>query len=143
MTTSGMRVETDGMGEVSVPEAAYYGAQTRRAELNFRISPLRMPRAIIRAFGLIKKAAAEIHAELGPLLVGEEHVRLLGAATQRDDRRVLEQEQRVADAAVDPRGHEALLEGVRLGVAHRPQPASVDGAAGHVSPPGGSSAPPR
>jgi len=43
------------MGKMEVPVDAYYGAQTRRAELNFEISPLRAPRALIRAMGLISK----------------------------------------------------------------------------------------
>ncbi len=55
------------MGEMLVPVVAYFGAQTRRAELNFEISPLRMPRAFIRAMGLIKKAAAQVNMDLGLL----------------------------------------------------------------------------
>ena len=52
------------MGDMDVPVDAYYGAQTRRAELNFEISPLRAPRALIRAMGLIKKAAAQVNMDL-------------------------------------------------------------------------------
>ena len=55
------------MGSMEVPTDAYYGAQTRRAELNFEISPLRAPRALIRAMGLIKKAAAQVNMDLGLL----------------------------------------------------------------------------
>ena len=55
------------MGAMEVPADAYYGAQTRRAELNFEISPLRAPRAFIRAMGLIKKAAAQVNMDLGLL----------------------------------------------------------------------------
>jgi fumarate hydratase, class II len=55
------------MGAMEVPIDAYYGAQTRRAELNFEISPLRAPRALIRAMGLIKKAAAQVNMDLGLL----------------------------------------------------------------------------
>ena len=55
------------MGTMEVPADAYYGAQTRRAELNFEISPLRAPRAMIRAMGLIKKAAAQVNMDLGLL----------------------------------------------------------------------------
>ncbi|MBX6314898.1 MAG: class II fumarate hydratase, partial [Isosphaeraceae bacterium] len=62
-----MRKERDSMGEMEVPADAYYGAQTRRAALNFTISPLRMPRAFIRAMGLIKKSAAQVNADLGLL----------------------------------------------------------------------------
>ncbi len=61
------RTEKDSMGPMEVPSDAYYGAQTRRAELNFAISPLRMPRAFIRAMGLIKKAAAHVNRDLGLL----------------------------------------------------------------------------
>jgi fumarate hydratase class II len=61
------RVERDSMGEMEVPADAYYGAQTRRAELNFPISPLRLPRPFIRAMGLIKKAAARVNMDLGLL----------------------------------------------------------------------------
>jgi fumarate hydratase, class II len=55
------------MGPMEVPADAYFGAQTRRAELNFEISPLRAPRALIRAMGLIKKAAAQVNMDLGLL----------------------------------------------------------------------------
>ena len=55
------------MGPMEVPAIAYYGAQTRRAELNFQISPLRKPRSFIRAMGLIKGAAARVNAGLGLL----------------------------------------------------------------------------
>src|SRR4051812_14061596 len=52
------------MGEMDVPAEAYYGAQTGRAVRNFAISPLRMPRAFIRAMGLIKRAAAQVNMDL-------------------------------------------------------------------------------
>jgi fumarate hydratase class II len=55
------------MGPVEVPADAYYGASTQRAVLNFPISNLRLPRAFIRALGLIKMAAARVNAELGLL----------------------------------------------------------------------------
>jgi len=58
------RTENDSMGALEVPADAFYGAQTRRAELNFEISPLRMPRSFIRAMGLIKKAAAQVNMDL-------------------------------------------------------------------------------
>src|SRR5262249_15209532 len=61
------RVERDSMGELEVPAAAYFGAQARRAALNFAISPLRLPRSMIRALGLIKKAAAHVNLDLGLL----------------------------------------------------------------------------
>ena len=55
------RIERDSMGEMEVPVEAYYGASTRRAELNFPISDLRFPRSFIRALALIKLAAARIN----------------------------------------------------------------------------------
>jgi fumarate hydratase class II len=61
----GYRVERDSMGELSVPEDALWGAQTQRAVNNFAISDLVMPRAFIRALGLIKWAAAGANSELG------------------------------------------------------------------------------
>src|SRR5437762_14293342 len=64
---SGFRVEKDSMGEMQVPAAAYYGAQTARAVENFPISNLRFPRQFIRALGLIKKQAAVANASLGLL----------------------------------------------------------------------------
>lgn len=61
------RVEKDSMGEVKVPQAAFYGAQTQRAVENFPISQRRFPREFIRAVGLIKLAAAHVNRELGLL----------------------------------------------------------------------------
>src|SRR5918912_299966 len=61
------RTERDTMGEMSVPEDALYGAQTQRAVENFPVSGLRMPRAFIRALGLIKATAAQVNAQLGQL----------------------------------------------------------------------------
>jgi len=61
------RTESDSMGPMQVPAAAYYGAQTARAVENFPISGLRFPRSMIRAMGLIKKHAALTNQELGGL----------------------------------------------------------------------------
>lgn len=61
------RIERDTMGELAVPAAAYYGVQTARAIENFPISSLRMPRSVIRAMGLIKRAAAAVNHSLGLL----------------------------------------------------------------------------
>ena len=55
------------MGEMRVPSAALYGAQTQRAVQNFPISGLRFPREFIRALGLIKLAAARANMDLGIL----------------------------------------------------------------------------
>ena len=60
-----MRIERDSMGEVSVPDDAYYGASTQRAVDNFPISDLRFGRRFIWALGLIKTAAAETNASIG------------------------------------------------------------------------------
>lgn len=53
------------MGQVALPGWAYWGAQTQRAVENFGVSPLRIPRAMIRALGVIKKSAAQANRELG------------------------------------------------------------------------------
>ena len=65
--TSEFRIEHDSMGELRVPAAALWGAQTQRAVQNFPISGQPMPRGFIRALGLIKAAAAEVNAGLGLL----------------------------------------------------------------------------
>ena len=67
MTDSQTRIERDTMGELPVPVNAYYGASTQRAVQNFPISAQRFPRRLIRAMGLIKRAAAEVNRELGLL----------------------------------------------------------------------------
>lgn len=67
MSDNGYRVERDSMGELRVPERALWGAQTQRAVDNFPISGLTMPRAFIRALGLVKWAAAGANGELGLL----------------------------------------------------------------------------
>src|SRR5919201_6906354 len=67
MAEEGMRIERDSMGEVKVPESAYYGASTERARQNFPISNLRLPRRFIRALAQIKGAAALVNTELGLL----------------------------------------------------------------------------
>ena len=62
-----VRTETDSMGPVTVPADRYYGAQTGRSLVHFAIGTDRMPRAVIRAFGILKKAAAEVNRDLGKL----------------------------------------------------------------------------
>ena len=59
------RIEHDTMGEVRVPTSALWGAQTQRSHENFRIGSERMPIGIIRAFAILKKAAAHANCELG------------------------------------------------------------------------------
>ncbi len=61
------RVERDSMGEVRVPAAAYYGAQTQRALENFALSGMRFPRRFLEALGWIKECAARTLGELGEL----------------------------------------------------------------------------
>jgi fumarate hydratase class II len=62
------RIEKDTMGEVKVPSQVYWGAQTERSRNNFKIGPeASMPNEIIRAFAILKKAAAHANHELGVL----------------------------------------------------------------------------
>ncbi len=61
------RIERDSMGEMVVPAAAYYGAQTARAVDNFPISGLRFGRSLVGALGIIKGACARVNRELGLL----------------------------------------------------------------------------
>lgn len=61
------RIETDSMGEIQVPNDMYYGAQTARSLMNFKIGGDRFPREMIRALGIVKKAAALTNKELGTL----------------------------------------------------------------------------
>lgn len=61
------RIETDTMGEVKVPADKYYGAQTARSLMNFKIGYETFPREIIRALGILKKSAALVNEELGLL----------------------------------------------------------------------------
>ncbi|PYS46820.1 MAG: class II fumarate hydratase [Acidobacteria bacterium] len=61
------RIETDSMGEIEVPADKYYGAQTARSLIHFNIGHDTMPREMIRALGLLKKAAALVNEDLGKL----------------------------------------------------------------------------
>jgi fumarate hydratase, class II len=75
------RMERDTMGELAVPADAYYGVQTARAIENFPISSLRMPRSVIRAMGMIKRASAAVNHSLG--LLDKKHAdAILEAATE-------------------------------------------------------------
>src|SRR5438067_12035608 len=67
VTVEEYRVESDTMGEVKVPNSAYYGAQTQRAVENFPISGIRLPKEFIRAMALVKLAAARANIQLGLL----------------------------------------------------------------------------
>ncbi|MCY3660195.1 MAG: class II fumarate hydratase [Caldilineaceae bacterium] len=72
------RIEKDSMGEVAVPAAALYGAQTQRAVDNFRISPYRFHRLFLQALAQIKQASALANHELG--LLPEERVAAIAEA---------------------------------------------------------------
>jgi fumarate hydratase, class II len=61
------RVERDSLGEVHVPSEALYGAQTQRAVENFPVSGMRPWRAFVWSIAAIKRAAAEVHLDLGML----------------------------------------------------------------------------
>ncbi|MCF8268242.1 MAG: class II fumarate hydratase [Ignavibacteriales bacterium] len=61
------RIETDTMGEIKVPADKYYGAQTARSLMNFKIGGETFPRELIRALGVLKKAAALTNMDLGTL----------------------------------------------------------------------------
>ncbi len=65
--TSGMRIESDSFGAIEVPDDCYWGAQTERARLNFRIGGQLMPRDLIHALALVKRVAAEVNRALGIL----------------------------------------------------------------------------
>ncbi len=75
-----MRVETDSLGEIEVPDSAYWGAQTARSLIYFNIGKHKMPFSVIQAFGIIKIAAAEVNHSLG--LLSEEKKKLILAASQ-------------------------------------------------------------
>ncbi|XP_077463623.1 fumarate hydratase, mitochondrial [Stigmatopora argus] len=67
MASSDFRIERDTFGELKVPADKYYGAQTVRSTMNFKIGgpSERMPLPLIHAFGILKKAAAEVNQEYG------------------------------------------------------------------------------
>lgn len=78
---TGERTETDSLGDLNVSADAYWGIQTQRAIENFPISGLRTDPAFVRAYCLIKKAAAQTNAELGKL-DGELAERIVAAADE-------------------------------------------------------------
>ena len=59
------RTESDAFGPLEIPADRLWGAQTERSLHNFRIGSERMPIEIVRALGLIKRAAAEVNRDLG------------------------------------------------------------------------------
>jgi fumarate hydratase class II len=68
--TAATRTETDSFGPIEVPADRYWGAQTQRSLQNFRIGDERMPLPLIRALGIVKKAAARANMALGDLEPG-------------------------------------------------------------------------
>ncbi|MFM2043963.1 MAG: fumarate hydratase, class [Pseudomonadota bacterium] len=62
-----VRIETDSFGPIEVPADRYWGAQTQRSLQNFKIGGERMPAPLVRALGVIKKAAAKANVKLGAL----------------------------------------------------------------------------
>ena len=74
------RVERDSMGQMQVPADRYWGAQTQRSLQNFKIGGERMPLEIIRAFGLLKMAAAIANRRVQPQRMTEEKLSAISAA---------------------------------------------------------------
>jgi fumarate hydratase, class II len=73
-----MRTESDSMGTIEVPDDVYWGAQTARSLIHFNIGEDRMPPELIRAIGILKKAAALVNYDLGKL--PKEKAELIAAA---------------------------------------------------------------
>ena len=67
MTDAGTRTESDSMGTIEVPADRYWGAQTQRSLQNFKIGTERMPRPLIRGFGIVKHASSQVNEDLGKL----------------------------------------------------------------------------
>ena len=78
--SGGVRTETDSMGAIEVPADRYWGAQTARSLHHFPIGEDRMPVPLIRAFGILKEAAALVNADLG--MLSPEKSDLIVAAAQ-------------------------------------------------------------
>ncbi len=72
------RKESDSTGEIEVPSGSYYGAQTARSLIYFQIGDEKMPKALLKAFGIIKKAAAEVNFDLKK--ISKEKANLIQAA---------------------------------------------------------------
>ena len=84
LADSGTRTETDSMGPIEVPADHYWGAQTQRSLHHFAISNDRLPGPIIRAFGILKRATADVNRDLG-LLPVEAHGLIVRAADEVAD----------------------------------------------------------
>ncbi len=66
-TNSNERIETDSFGEIAVPADKYWGAQTSRSLMNFKIGGETMPKPLIRALGVLKRAAAQVNMQIAGL----------------------------------------------------------------------------
>jgi fumarate hydratase class II len=86
----GFRIEHDTLGDVAVPLSALFGAQTRRAALNFPVSGLRLPRRLIRALALLKRAAAVVNKDNGALPAATADAIIQAAGEVADGRHDLE-----------------------------------------------------
>lgn len=75
------RVEKDSLGEVKVPASALYGAQTQRGVENWQISGMKEPEVFIRAYVMIKKAAAKVNFDLG--MMKEDQYRAIDQAADQ------------------------------------------------------------
>ena len=101
MTEQAHRTERDSMGEIEVPADRYWGAQTQRSLEHFDIGrdTFVMGRPIIRAFGLLKKAAAQANTDLGELSLGPEQcLCTIGLRIQIHRRDRCDGQRQVADA---------------------------------------------
>ena len=67
LDATGVRLESDSIGEIEVPADHYWGAQTQRSLHHFAIGDDRMPTAVYRAYGYVKKAAAIVNGRAGRL----------------------------------------------------------------------------
>jgi fumarate hydratase, class II len=67
INASGMRRESDSMGDIEVPADRYWGAQTQRSLIHFSIGDDRMPKGVYHAYGYVKKAAAQVNSAAGRL----------------------------------------------------------------------------
>src|ERR687886_13721 len=108
------RVESDSMGEVEVRSDRYWGAQTERSLHHFNIGFDVMPREMVRALGLLKKAAALVNEELGKL--PGEKARLIERAAAEQMQKLIPEVERLRDA-IDSKARE-FADVVKIGRTH-------------------------
>jgi fumarate hydratase, class II len=99
------RTETDSFGPIQVPADRYWGAQTERSRLNFRIGEERMPRPLIGALAIVKLAAAQTNLELGSLDTRRAKA-IMAAAQEIIDGKRSVSARRLADRLRHPDQHE-------------------------------------